>query len=300
MNRTQTMSQVNAEVEQIRADIAAQQDEATKKVQELLQSLEESRKSAKEEAEKEIGQAKQAREEADAYAAEKRESADTEAREIVRKAGEEASKQIEDRRKAAQSELDGLRKRIGELQTREADITQRVSELRSMFANAFAGFGFGIDKHSTDTMSVVNTVAGDNDSSDTPQSPADNGSVRSDLANTMLINPSDSAQHEASHPMSHVTVPVAPALHDHAAQANAADDDNAGTNDEAQVPAVDIPADPNTPSPEAPEAPAASAAEVMEAIDGDEPISDDTHVTGDADSLFDSSDNMPVAPNNEQ
>ena len=42
--------------------------------QELLQSLEESRKSAKEEAEKEIGQAKQAREEADAYAAEKRES----------------------------------------------------------------------------------------------------------------------------------------------------------------------------------------------------------------------------------
>ena len=52
--------------------------------------------------------------------------------------------------------------------------------------------------------------------------------------------------------------------------------------------------------PEAPEAPAASAAEVMEAIDGDEPISDDTHVTGDADSLFDSSDNMPVAPNNEQ
>lgn len=116
----------------------------------------------------------------------------------------------------------------------------------------------------------------------------------------MLINPSDSAQHEASHPMSHVTVPVAPALHDHAAQANAADDDNAGTNDEAQVPAVDIPADPNTPSPEAPEAPAASAAEVMEAIDGDEPISDDTHVTGDADSLFDSSDNMPVAPNNEQ
>ena len=117
-------------------------------------------------------------------------------------------------------------------------------------------------------MSVVNTVAGDNDSSDTPQAPADNGSVRSDLANTMLINPSDSAQHEASHPMSHVTVPVAPALHDHAAQANAADDDNAGTNDEAQAPAVDIPADPNTPSPEAPEAPAASAAEVMEAIDG--------------------------------
>ena len=36
MHRTKTISQVNAEVEQIRADISAQQEEATKKVNELL------------------------------------------------------------------------------------------------------------------------------------------------------------------------------------------------------------------------------------------------------------------------
>lgn len=35
VKRTSTMSQVNAEVEQIRHDLAAQQDEATKKVNEL-------------------------------------------------------------------------------------------------------------------------------------------------------------------------------------------------------------------------------------------------------------------------
>ena len=39
VKRTSTMSQVNAEVEQIRHDIAAQQDEATKKVNELLAQL---------------------------------------------------------------------------------------------------------------------------------------------------------------------------------------------------------------------------------------------------------------------
>ena len=47
VKRTSTMSQVNAEVEQIRHDIAAQQDEATKKVNELLQHLEEWRPSGK-------------------------------------------------------------------------------------------------------------------------------------------------------------------------------------------------------------------------------------------------------------
>ena len=41
------MSQVNAEVEQIRTDIAAQQDEATKKVSELLENLEERRVAAR-------------------------------------------------------------------------------------------------------------------------------------------------------------------------------------------------------------------------------------------------------------
>ena len=48
-------------------------------------------------------------------------------KEIVRKAGEDADNQIQERRNAAQSELDGLAKRIAELQSREATITQRVS-----------------------------------------------------------------------------------------------------------------------------------------------------------------------------
>lgn len=137
------MSQVNAEVEQIRHDIAAQQDEATKKVNELLQHLEERRVAAKREADELVGQAKNTRDQADSYAASKREEADIQAAAIVHKAGEEADAQIEERRAAAQSELDGLSKRIADLQERESVITQRVSELRSMFSQAFSGFAFG-------------------------------------------------------------------------------------------------------------------------------------------------------------
>lgn len=138
VKRTSTMSQVNAEVEQIRHDIAAQQDEATKKVNELLQHLEERRVAAKREADELVGQAKNTRDQADSYAASKREEADIQAAAIVHKAGEEADAQIEERRAAAQSELDGLSKRIADLQERESVITQRVSELRSMFSQAFS------------------------------------------------------------------------------------------------------------------------------------------------------------------
>ncbi len=136
------MSQVNAEVEQIRHDIAAQQDEATKKVNELLQHLEERRVAAKREADELVGQAKNTRDQADSYAASKREEADIQAAAIVHKAGEEADAQIEERRAAAQSELDGLSKRIADLQERESVITQRVSELRSMFSRRLR-FAFG-------------------------------------------------------------------------------------------------------------------------------------------------------------
>ena len=135
------MSQVNAEVEQIRADIAAQQDEATKKVNELLDHLEERRQAAKQEADELIGQAKTVREDADDYAADKRQAAEAQAAEIVRKAGETAAAQVEERRQAAKAELDELQHHISELQQRESTITQRVSELRAMFSNAFAGFG---------------------------------------------------------------------------------------------------------------------------------------------------------------
>ena len=69
VKRTSTMSQVNAEVEQIRHDIAAQQDEATKKVNELLQHLEERRVAAKREADELVRSGQNTRDQADSYAA---------------------------------------------------------------------------------------------------------------------------------------------------------------------------------------------------------------------------------------
>ena len=56
-----------------------------------------------------------------------------------------------------------MQKRIADLQTREAQITQRVSELRAMFANAFSGFG-------ASNLSVVNAVDGEgaDDNSEEP------------------------------------------------------------------------------------------------------------------------------------
>ncbi len=71
---------------------------------------------AKREADELVGQAKTTRDQADSYAASKREEADDQAAAILHKAGEEADAQIEERRAAAQSELDGLSKRIAELQ----------------------------------------------------------------------------------------------------------------------------------------------------------------------------------------
>ena len=169
------MSQVNAEVEQIRHDIAAQQDEATKKVNELLANLEERRTAAKQEADELVSQAKNTREEADSYAADKRKEADEQAAEIVRKAGEDADNQIQERRNAAQSELDGLAKRIAELQSREATITQRVSELRAMFAQAFSGFGLSADNSgdAAASLPVVNPVPEQQQESDDEQAQPD-------------------------------------------------------------------------------------------------------------------------------
>ena len=57
-----------------------------------------------------------------------------------------------------------MQKRIADLQTREAQITQRVSELRAMFANAFSGFG-------ASNLSVVNAVDGEG-ADDNPEKPA--------------------------------------------------------------------------------------------------------------------------------
>ena len=91
---------------------------------------------------------------AEAYASDKREAADKQAASILKQATEEADEQINERREAAKSELEGVQQRIADLQTREAQITQRVSELRAMFANAFSGFG-------ANGLSVVNSIDGE-------------------------------------------------------------------------------------------------------------------------------------------
>ena len=143
-------------VEQIRADIANQQEEATAKVNELLAHLEERREQTKRETDELIDQARSVREEADAYAASRREEADGQATEILRKANEEADGQVEDRRRAAQAELDGMQARIVEMQAQESTIAQRVSELRALFSNAFSGFD---GKAEAPDVPVVNAVA---------------------------------------------------------------------------------------------------------------------------------------------
>ena len=96
------------------------------------------------------------------YADQKRKEADEQAAQILKKATEDAEKQIEERRQAAKSELDGLQKHIAELQQRESNITQRVTELRSMFANAFSGFNFGGTPQAENAdVSVTDVVADD-------------------------------------------------------------------------------------------------------------------------------------------
>ena len=151
VHRTKTISQVNAEVEQIRADISAQQEEATKKVNELLTDLNERREAANKQASELISSAQKTRDEAEAYASSKRDEADANAASILKQATEDADEQINERREAAKKELDGVQQRIADLQSREAQITQRVSELRAMFSNAFSGFGMN-------DLSVVNAV----------------------------------------------------------------------------------------------------------------------------------------------
>mgnify|MGYP001209240193 FL=1 len=60
-----------------------------------------------------------------------------------------------------------MQQRIADLQTREAQITQRVSELRAMFANAFSGFG-------ANGLSVVNSIDGEqHDSTAEAETPAE-------------------------------------------------------------------------------------------------------------------------------
>ena len=84
-----------------------------------------------------LADAKDVRKKADEYATSSRQKAQTEAEQIIEEAKTRAQELVDERREAAQEEIDGLNTRIAALQEREASITARVDELRSIFANAF-------------------------------------------------------------------------------------------------------------------------------------------------------------------
>ena len=72
--------------EQIAPTFPAQQDEATKKVNELLADLNERRETAKKQSDELISEAQHTRDEAEAYASDKREAADKQAASILKQA----------------------------------------------------------------------------------------------------------------------------------------------------------------------------------------------------------------------
>ena len=90
---------------------------------------------------------------------------------------QEATAQVEERRAAAQQELDGMTTRLTQLQHREATITQRVTELRSLFANAFSGFDFGDAQQNQQ----VAQASDDNEDSSDAQSSADAKQAQRDV-----------------------------------------------------------------------------------------------------------------------
>ncbi|RFT38906.1 cell division protein, partial [Bifidobacteriaceae bacterium NR003] len=109
----------------------------------------------------------------------------------VRKAMQEATAQVEERRAAAQQELDGMTARLSQLQHREATITQRVTELRSLFANAFSGFDFGDaqpDQHVQQSSDDVDDSADAKSSAEAKQAQRD---VQAALAESEESNESD-------------------------------------------------------------------------------------------------------------
>ena len=162
----ETMAKVNAEAEQVRSDIAAQQEDATKKVSELLKSLEERRVKTEKETQELIDQAKATRKDADSFASFKREESERKASQLLEEAKQRAKDEVEAHRKAAQAELDGLKDHITKLQHREATITSRVDELRNIFSKSFGNFdGFhdeavvnDQDEGQAPSVPVVNAV----------------------------------------------------------------------------------------------------------------------------------------------
>ncbi|MCQ4974558.1 cell division protein, partial [Bifidobacterium pseudocatenulatum] len=72
---------------------------------------------AKKQSDEMISEAQHTRDEAEASSSDKREAADKQAASILKQATEEADELIHERREAAKSELEGVQRRIADLQT---------------------------------------------------------------------------------------------------------------------------------------------------------------------------------------
>ncbi|MCT6810251.1 MAG: cell division protein, partial [Bifidobacterium sp.] len=193
----ETMAKVNAEAEQVRSDIAAQQEDATKKVGELLKSLEERRVKTEKETQELIEQAKATRKDADSFASFKREESERKASQLLEEAKQRAQAEVEAQRKAAQAELDGLKDHITKLQHREATITSRVDELRNIFSKSFGNFdGFhdetvvnDQDEGQAPSVPVVNAVP----AADPLPAPATKAESEDDGVGQPLADPQEEA-----------------------------------------------------------------------------------------------------------
>lgn len=121
-------------------------------------------------------------------------AADNQAADIVRKAMQEATAQVEERRAAAQQELDGMTARLSQLQHREATITQRVTELRSLFANAFSGFDFGDAQPDQPVQQASDDVDNSSDAKSSADAKQAQRDVQAALAESEEANESDESQ----------------------------------------------------------------------------------------------------------
>ena len=84
--------------------------------------------------------------------------------------------------------------RLSQLQHREATITQRVTELRSLFANAFSGFDFG-DAQQTQQNAGVDENVDDADAA-AAQSSVDAKQAQRDVQAALAESEAEDAQGE--------------------------------------------------------------------------------------------------------
>ena len=141
IDKAKSESAVAEEAKAAREAIQKQQDDASRQVNQLLEQLAQQRDQVENETNKLLEEARNTRAQADEYADQKRAEADEALKSALEDADKKASELISERRDAAQKEISGLQEQISSLQEREAAITSRVDELRSIFSQAFGQFG---------------------------------------------------------------------------------------------------------------------------------------------------------------